>query len=159
MCVAVEREEAARRDCALGKRVVEVLSGRVAIDLDGDAFPCGEGEHRVPIGDDARARSGDATARMGEDVHRGIPNRGQQPAGLVLGPAKAGVRRRQHEFELRRFLRGEIQLTVGADIGLDASNQSKSGPVDRVERIDGAMLCRRLGHRHSACDRQPWSDR
>ena len=109
MCVAVEREVAAGHDRALGKRVVEVLPGRVAIELDGNALPRSEREHRVRIGDDPRARPRDATAWMGENVHGRVLNRGKQPAGLILCLSKARVRGCQHEFELQRLVRGEIE--------------------------------------------------
>jgi hypothetical protein len=70
MRVAVQREEAARFKRAGRQRVVHVLSCRVAINLNRDAAFSSGCEHRVPIGDATRTRSGDPTARMGKNLFR-----------------------------------------------------------------------------------------
>jgi len=69
-------QEAARFKGAGGQRVVEVLSRRIAIDLNRHAALSGRCKHRVPVSDDASARSRDPPARMGEDSHRRMCNGG-----------------------------------------------------------------------------------
>ena len=118
--VAVEREETARFEGAGGQRVIEVLSRRIAIDLDRDAA-LGRGcKYRVPVGDDARARSGDAAARVGQNADRRVRDRGQHAVGLVLVLAQPRMRRGQHQIEGGRLIGGQVQLAVGADVRFDA---------------------------------------
>src|SRR5437667_5798441 len=88
MRVAVEREEASGVARACGQNVVEVLTRRIAVDFDRYVLVCGSLEHGVPVGDDARTRSGDASARMSEDLDARRPDGTQHSRGLVLEDAQ-----------------------------------------------------------------------
>jgi hypothetical protein len=69
MRVAIESEEAAVRKGARRQLVVDVLPGRIAVDLDRDPMGRGRGKHAIPIRDDAAPRSVFSSSRMSEDVH------------------------------------------------------------------------------------------
>jgi hypothetical protein len=64
MGIAVEREEAIECQRTMRQRVIQVLSRRVTVELDGDATLCRRGKYGVPLRDDAGARPRDATPRV-----------------------------------------------------------------------------------------------
>ena len=64
--IAVEGEEAARFQRASGQGVIEVLSRRIAIDLNRHAALYRCRKHSVPISNHAGARPSDPTARVGQ---------------------------------------------------------------------------------------------
>jgi hypothetical protein len=88
MCVTVEGEDAPGRERASGQRVIEILPGWIAVDLDRDTFMSGAREDRVPVSDDSSAGSRDATTGVRQDMDVAILNRGSQPLGLIVGFAK-----------------------------------------------------------------------
>ena len=85
--IAVECEETAGRQGVGRQRVIEILPCRIAIDFDRHASLSRGDEHRVPIGDHTRARSGDPTARMRKDSNGRVRDGGKHAVGLILAPS------------------------------------------------------------------------
>src|SRR5687768_5184447 len=84
MRVAVEREQAARFASAIGKLIIEILAGRIAVDFDGDAACLSFLEHAIPICDYSRSRVRHAATRMGENVHAWRADRGEHAIRLII---------------------------------------------------------------------------
>ena len=155
MRVAVEGEEAARFQRASGQGVIEVLSRRIAIDLNRDAALCRRRKHGVPIGDDACARAGDPTARVRQNANRRMLRRLR--ACVRSGPRSCGAanaarpvprrrrppRRQPDPADQRR--RCSLRCPVRAGIAL---------PRLSVDAVDGPPLVSGFGHRHAAGDLQ-----
>jgi len=53
MGVAVQREQATGSERRLRQRVIKILPGRIAVNLDGDPGACRRRKHHRPIGHDA----------------------------------------------------------------------------------------------------------
>ena len=88
MRIAVEGEETACGECRCREHVVQVLPGGIAIDFDGDTGIRRGGKHSFPIGDDSRARFGDAPARVGKDSDRRVLNGGDESFCLIFAAPK-----------------------------------------------------------------------
>ena len=82
--IAVECKQAPRRQRLRCERVVEILTSRVAVDLDRDAMLCGFDKYLVPPRHDTGSRSSDPATRMGEHVHMRCANGHDQTTGLVV---------------------------------------------------------------------------
>ena len=109
MRVAVEREQAAGGERVGRQCMVEILTGWVAIDLDGDARPRGSGKHHRPVRHYTGTRSGDAAARVREDADVRLLDGAQQTIGLVVRAAQLRMRRRKDQLEPRRFVGREVK--------------------------------------------------
>ena len=141
MRIAVEREEAPRVKGTGRQRVIEILPRGVAIDLDGHASLGGRSEHRVPVGDDARARPGDPATRVRKDPDRRVRDGSEHAVGLVLAPSQPRMRCGQHHVERGRLLVGEIQPAGGVDVRLDALQQRERITAQGVD-VRMARRCR-----------------
>ena len=104
-CASLSR--AKRQPASLARRAIveiEILTHRVAIDLDRDTGARHRPEDLVPVRLYARARSEDAATRMREHVNAARLHRSDHPRGLVVARSQLGVRRHEHEFEPRELL-------------------------------------------------------
>ena len=120
MRIAVEGEEAARFQRASGQGVIEVLSRRIAIDLNRHAALYRCREHGVPIGNDAGARPRDPTARVRQDANRRMRDGCDHAFRLVLVPAESRMRRSQYHVEDSGLVVRQVQLTRGVNVRFDA---------------------------------------
>src|SRR6476646_3970111 len=82
--IAVECEETTGGKGARRKRVIEILSRGIPIDVDRHASLSRRCEARVPISDDTRARSGYPTPRVRQDPNNRVRDGGEHTVGLVL---------------------------------------------------------------------------
>ncbi len=103
--------------------MIEVLPCGIAIDFDRDASLGRRCKHLVPIGDHARARSGDPSARVGQDAHGLVRDGGQHAVGLILVLSQPRMWRRQYNVERGRLVVGEVQLASSVDVRFDALQQ------------------------------------
>ena len=89
VCITVESEETARGKRRRCEFEVQILASGIAVDFDGNTQTCCRDKDSVPIGDDARARSGNAAAWMGKNSDDWVPNRGDESFCLIFCAAKA----------------------------------------------------------------------
>jgi hypothetical protein len=118
--VAVEREETPRFEGARCERVIEILSGGIAIDFDGDALPSRPTQTPRP---NSRSRP-----RASQRCDRG----GAQGSGRP----DARLRRRQDHVEGDRLVVGEIQLASGVDVRFNALQQPEPVSIPGVDPGD-----------------------
>src|SRR5436309_11643893 len=104
MGVAVEREETFCRRGPFGELVVDILSRRIAVDLDGDACVSCRLEHLIPVCRDTRTRSVLPPARVTENVHARRPHRVDHPGCLIRRSSEGGVWRGDDELELAELV-------------------------------------------------------
>src|SRR6185437_13984754 len=131
---------------------VDVLPPRIAVDLDRDAGFFRGGEDARPVGRHAGPRSIESPARVAEDVDAGRTDGAEHARGLVGGGPECRMRRGDDELEARELAWGHVDRAVGADVGLDALDESKAAAVATIQAIDLAVLLRELRHRQAAGD-------
>ncbi len=100
--------------------MIEVLSRRIAIDLNRHAALYRCRKHSVPIGNHARARSRDPTARVRQDANRRMGDGGDHAFRLVLVPAESRMRSGQYHVEDSGLVVRQVQLTGGVNVCFDA---------------------------------------
>ena len=88
VCITVEREQTPCGQGLRRHRVVEVLTSRIAVDLDGHSVPRRFSEDLLPPRHDPGPGSADAATRVCEDVDVRRAYGGEQTIGLVLAPAE-----------------------------------------------------------------------
>ena len=108
MCVAVEGEDAARGERALGEAVVDILPVPVAIEFDSHPAPGRLREHDIPVRRDTRTGIEHPPARMPKDCHPRRLHRVHHPRRLRFLAAQLRMRRRDHEFEQRSLVRLDV---------------------------------------------------
>ncbi len=150
--VAVEGKDAVGPERQSGQRVVDILSRRVAVDLDGHPSSGGRVEHSVPVRRNPRTRAGDPASRMRQHMNLRVLDCGDEPAGLIVSFSELRMRSRQNYLEATSFHLVEIELPIGADVCLDSLQQAKPAGVVCIDTIDDTLLLGSFSHRHSAGD-------
>jgi hypothetical protein len=138
--IAVEREDAPRLEGAGRHRVIEVLSRRIAIDLDRDAALSAAANTASQL---ATTPARDPVIRprgVGKHPDRRVRDRGQHAPGLIRGPSEPCMRRGQDDVEGGGLIGGEIQPASGVDVRLNSLEQPEVITVPSVDLVDGVLL-------------------
>ena len=124
--VAVEGENAAGVQRAARKIVVDVLTPRVAVDLDRHGRPRGRLENAIPVRSHAGTHAVLASSRMPEDVHAGRAHRLQDPLRLVRGRPQRRVWGGHDELEATALSGRHVDGAVSENIRFDALDQPET---------------------------------
>jgi hypothetical protein len=148
--VAVDRKQASRLLRSMRQLVVDILSGRIAVDLHGHMVHGRRREHAIPVGREPRSRIGHPAARMRQHMNEGIGNHAEQPVGLVVGRAESRVRSGEHELDPRQLVDRQVELPRSHDVRLDTDEHPQPAVERAIHRRDFPPLGRHRLDGHPA---------